>query len=364
MTLTPSSVEDVCAALRENECVIPHGRMTKTPMMATDLQGIRIDMTGLSGVSEYEPGEFTFSAYSGTPLREIDELLRAHGQYMPFDPPLMDTGATLGGTVAAGLSGSGQFRYGGVRDFIIGVTFVSGSGKVINGGGKVVKNAAGFDLPKLLVGSMGRLGIIAGLTFKVFPRPGEMQTLRIQCNDFEDTILVLSKMCRLPYDIEAIDIEPPGVLLVRLGGDPAGLARHVSRVATETGRPHDVLRGDEDDKIWSEQREFGWVPEGFDLIKVPTTLGRIKGLEESCAHAGLPRRYAAGGNVAWIACPEEADFKMFENIGVSGLRVLGRSSGGGASPCVGRPRKGSARFASAVKRAFDPDKRLAPLILT
>src|SRR5690606_8123830 len=89
-----------------------------------------------------------------------------------------ERGATLGGTVAAGLSGPGRFRYGGVRDFLLGVRLVNGQGEVVRGGGKVVKNAAGFDIPKLLVGSLGRFGVIVELTFKVFPQPEHATTLK------------------------------------------------------------------------------------------------------------------------------------------------------------------------------------------
>src|SRR4029450_4463398 len=90
--------------------------------------------------------------------------LAARGQSLRCDPFLLDAGATLGGTVAAGLSGPGRFRYGGLRDFILGVRFVDGLGRLMHMGGKVVKNAAGFDLPKFLVGSLGRFGVLAELT--------------------------------------------------------------------------------------------------------------------------------------------------------------------------------------------------------
>ena len=131
-----------------------------------------LDLSRLSGVLEYEPGEFTFTALAGTPLASVDSLLAEHGQYLPFDPPLAERGATLGGTVAAGLSGPGRYRYGGVRDFILGVRFVDGAGALVRGGGKVVKNAAGFDLPKLMVGSLGQLGVLVELTLQSLPAAG------------------------------------------------------------------------------------------------------------------------------------------------------------------------------------------------
>ncbi len=135
-----------------------------------------LDLRGLRGIVEYEPQEYTFTAY-GTPLAEVNDLLAANGQYLPSTPFV--EGATLGGTVASGLSGSGRLRYGGVRDFILGVRFVDGPGSAtVQGGGKVV-NAAGFDFPKLLTGSIGRLGVIVEVSFKVLPAPPAYRSLLV-----------------------------------------------------------------------------------------------------------------------------------------------------------------------------------------
>src|SRR5207249_11250784 len=147
---------------------------------------------GLRGISEYDPSECTFAALAGTPVREIAAALAERGQYLPFDPVLSEAGATLGGTVAAGLSGPGRFRFGGLRDFILGVRFVDGAGRLLRMGGKVVKNAAGFDLPKFFVGSLGRFGVLAEMTFKVFPRPASALTLRLAANGSEATARMLT----------------------------------------------------------------------------------------------------------------------------------------------------------------------------
>ena len=99
---------------------------------------------------------------------------------MPCEALFAEAGATLGGTVAAATSGPGRLRFGGVRDFLLGVRFVTGDGRVVFGGGKVVKNAAGFDLPKLMVGGLGRFGVLTELTFKVFPKPEKFASLAIE----------------------------------------------------------------------------------------------------------------------------------------------------------------------------------------
>ncbi len=159
-TVQPVTVAEVQEAVRSFERIALRGGGTK-PGLAAAVDGVTVlDMRGLSGIVEYEPDEFVFTALAGTPVAEVAALLAEHGQYLPFDPPFVDAGATLGGATAAGLSGPRRYRYGGVRDFVIGVRFVDGRGDVVRGGGKVVKNAAGFDLPKLMAGSLGRLGAL------------------------------------------------------------------------------------------------------------------------------------------------------------------------------------------------------------
>ena len=164
-----------------------------------------VDLSTLQGVVDYQPDEYTFTARAGTPVAEIAAMLAEKGQYLPFDPPLGDRGATLGGTVAAGLSGAGRFRYGGIRDFLIGIRFVDGQGQEIRGGGAVVKNAAGFDFPKLFVGSLGRLGILTELTFKVFPQPPAFATVTADFGTLSDLLAALDAVTRSAIDLHAVD---------------------------------------------------------------------------------------------------------------------------------------------------------------
>ena len=128
-----------------------------------------LDTTGLTGIIDYSPDECVLTARAGTPSPRSAPCSPRMGQYLPFDPPLVDAVPRIGGTSPAGLSGSGRYRYGGVRDFLIGTRVVDGEGRLIRSGGKVVKNAAGFLLHHGMVGSLGRFGVITELTFKVFP---------------------------------------------------------------------------------------------------------------------------------------------------------------------------------------------------
>ena len=139
-------------------------------------------------------------------------MLAEHGQYLPFDPLLAEAGATLGGTVAAGANGPGRYRYGGLRDFILGVRYVDGEGQIVYAGGKVVKNAAGFDIPKFMVGSLGQFGALVEMTFKVFPKPEAYATLRLECASVVDGANAIIRLTGQPLDLDA----------VRPGGDGDG----------------------------------------------------------------------------------------------------------------------------------------------
>jgi glycolate oxidase FAD binding subunit len=140
-SLQPATIEELAEAVRSSPCVLPVGGGTK-PRLSGAAAAAPLSLAGLNRILEYDPSEFTFTAQGGTPLRDIGAALAERGQHLPFDLVLAGAGATLGGTVAAGLSGSGRLRFGGLRDFILAVRFVDGSGRVLRMGGKVVKNAA------------------------------------------------------------------------------------------------------------------------------------------------------------------------------------------------------------------------------
>src|SRR3954447_2992182 len=188
--LAPESLAELVDAVRSTPRLLAVGAGTKPRLSAVD--GVKLTTAGLRGISEYDPSEFTFTAAAGTPVREIVAALAERGQYLPFDPMLCDAGATLGGTVASGLSGPGRFRFGGVRDFILGIRFVDGAGRLLHMGGKVVKNAAGFDLPKFFCGSLGRFGLLVEATFKVFPQPSARLTLLLEAADGDAAVKTMT----------------------------------------------------------------------------------------------------------------------------------------------------------------------------
>lgn len=171
-------------AAAQNLVVVPAGGFT---CMAAGGTPERIDIllrtTRLTGVAHYDPGDLTIGIGAGCTLDALDKLLAPHNQFLPLDIPHREH-ATVGGVLAAASHGPLKHGYGGVRDFCIGIKFVAGDGKLVKAGGRVVKNVAGYDLMKLMIGSYGSLGVIVEANFKVFPRPGVRNLTRTYVLEF------------------------------------------------------------------------------------------------------------------------------------------------------------------------------------
>jgi len=352
---SPASASEVQELVQSLPKVLPQGGQSKPPLLqSTDNTVARLDMCKLTGISEYEPGEYTFTAFAGTPLAGIAAALAENGQYMPFDPPLIGQGATLGGTIAAGISSSRRYRYGGLRDFILGVQIVDGQGRLIRGGGKVVKNAAGFDLPKLMVGSLGRLGILISASFKVFPAPLTTASLSASFQDLSQALAAMARLMSGPFDLEALDLLPQGngavTLLARVGGPADVLATRLDRLRSVAGAGDPVL---DDEQIWAGANDFGWLDQGCLLVKVPTTARTLPGLDSALQSTGISRRYAVGGNLAWIAWRGAVQecHQLLNNLGLSGLVLRGESQ----RALIGKPLENT--FLNRVRVALDPAHR-------
>lgn len=341
MTMAPTSIDDLVEAVRATPRLLAMGAGTKPRLSAVHVP--KLSMTGLTGIVEYDPGEFTFTALAGTPVREIAEALAARGQYLPFDPLLLEAGSTLGGTVASGLSGPGRFRFGGVRDFILGVRFVDGMGRLLRLGGKVVKNAAGFDLPKFFVGSLGRFGVLAEMTFKVFPRAPWSRTLKLTLDSPEAAARVLTEAANTRWEADAIELMPDGrTVLVRLT-TPDAVAREVL-----DRWPGMELSAEDALAAWAEIREFRWAHAEGVLIKAPLTPDRVVAFR-----GGLPKEarlhVSGGGNVAYVSLPEAG-----ERFDWAGLTLRG-------SGPLWHGRTQRPQILQAVKEALDPEQRFPSL---
>ncbi len=351
--LEPRTVEEVVEAVRSCPQVVPVGGGTKSAA-TTGVAGFApLRLGGLAGILEYDPAEYTFTALAGTPLRAVAAELARHGQYLPFDPPFGAAGATLGGTVATGVSGPGRQRYGGVRDFILGLRFVSGLGELVRGGGKVVKNAAGFDLPKLMVGSLGRLGVMVELTFKVFPEPRAYATLRADLPSLDAALIAIGRLNGSPFDLEGLELDPAGTLWLRLGGAAGTFDDRLDQLERHLGASGQRFTGEGEGAFWS-----GRVPLATDasrdlLVKVPVTLAAIPGLDAALAAAGATRQYGAGAHVAWVGWPrpaEELD-RLLQTHGLAGMVLTGPA----VQPLLGRVR--GEGFRRRIKAALDPAGR-------
>jgi glycolate oxidase FAD binding subunit len=348
--IAPSTATEVAEAVRSAPRVLAVGARTKPRLSEVSPDVTLLSTQRLSGLIEYEPDEYTFTALAGTPMAELAAALAAKGQYLPFDPLLVAAGATLGGTVAAGLSGPGRFRFGGVRDFILGVRFVDGSGRLLRLGGKVVKNAAGFDLPKFFIGSLGRYGVLVELTFKVFPRPASALTLRLPVADSTAAVSLLTAASNSRWEPDAIDLLPTGdAVALRLAG-PAEALTVLSREILSRW-PGEIVSDDAADALWADLREFGWAHPGNTLHKLALTPAELPGLVAAARALAGRIHVSAGGNVAFVSLPTGADPAK---LGLPALTLRGACPlWHGASPLPS--------IAAAVKTALDPQNRFPGL---
>jgi glycolate oxidase FAD binding subunit len=301
--MKPTSVDELVDCVRAVPHAIPVGAGTKARLSAVPDEFARIALTGLSGIVEYEPSEFVFTARAGTPVRELKAALAERGQYLPFDPMLAGAGSTLGGSVAAGLSGPGRWRYGSLRDFILGVRFVDGEGRLLRLGGKVVKNAAGFDLPKFFVGSAGRFGVLAEISFKVFPRPVATRTLRLAAEDDATKRRILTAAAGARWELDALDaaVAEPAVY-ARLGGPPEAIAAIGAEVLQRF--PGEVMPEEEAGARWRAVVEFEWAPPGGTLAKVALTPELVPEFSAWVRQQPEAQGWvSAGGNVGYVGVP-------------------------------------------------------------
>lgn len=350
--LSPANLNELRALFAGEQCLLPVGNQTKPPLSACQ-EATLVSLRRMRGIIEYEPSEFTFTARAGTPVAEIEAALVESGQYLPFDPLLVDAGATIGGTVAAGLSGPGRFRYGGVRDFFLGVQFISGDGNVINAGGKVVKNAAGFDIPKFLVGSLGRFGMMTELTFKVFPRPIATRTLRVDCGAHRQAIERIAKAACSRWELDAIDYRPDQQsLFLRLAGSQQ-VNESISREIRSTWG-EDVSDGELHDPFWRSIRELNWSQSVSPVVvKVPATAAQFPALYDSlAADDRVSCHWSVAGSVLWISLDTSEQLSsldaQLQSLVMAGLVVRGDCD----APQIGTWPTNDMQ--AAVKAAMDP----------
>lgn len=171
--------ERVLVARAERTPLRLHGARTKD-FYGESTSGEPLDVSGYRGIIDYEPSELVLTARCGTPLSRIEAELAERGQFLGFEPPRPGGDPTLGGIIATGLSGPRRMQVGAARDFVLGATLLAGDGELLKFGGQVMKNVAGFDVSRLLCGSLGIFGIITQVSIKVLPKPRAEETLRLE----------------------------------------------------------------------------------------------------------------------------------------------------------------------------------------
>jgi glycolate oxidase FAD binding subunit len=198
-------------------------------------QGQALDVTPLQGISAYEPSELVVTVRAGTPLAELEAALADKGQHLAFEPPRFGAASTVGGMVAAGLSGPSRATAGGVRDHVLGATLINGRGEPLTFGGQVMKNVAGYDVSRALAGSMGTLGVIAEVSLKVLPMPVASATLRF-AREQAAALAQMHAWGGQPLPITATAWWE-GMLVVRLAGARAAVASAQQQLGGEAIEP-------------------------------------------------------------------------------------------------------------------------------
>jgi glycolate oxidase FAD binding subunit len=203
------------------------------------LEGDVLDTRAYSGVVEYEPTELVITVKAGTPLADVEQAVAERNQTLAFDPPGFGQGATIGGVVSAGLSGPRRQSAGAVRDFVLGVRIVDGRGDDLRFGGQVMKNVAGFDVSRLVAGSLGTLGLLTEVSLKVLPVPVADETIRLEMPQ-DKAIETLNKWGGKPLPIVA-SCHENDALTVRLAGAAAAVASARAKLGGERVSDADIF---------------------------------------------------------------------------------------------------------------------------
>lgn len=298
-------IERIRAAHADDTPLIIQGGGSKTFYGSAD-EGEVLSTRKLTGVIDYQPKELVLTARAGTPLDEIEALLGAENQMLAFEPPHFDGAPTLGGAIAAGLSGPRRPYAGAARDFVLGVRLVDGTGQPLRFGGQVIKNVAGYDVSRLMVGALGTLGVLTEVSLKVLPKPAAEVSLQFELDE-ATAIRRMNEWAGQPLPLSATSWHA-GLLTVRLSG--AASAVH----AAQARLGGDVLK--DGSAFWQRLRDqatpfFDKRPLWRLAVK-PTT---------PPLNLGYAQWIEWGGAVRWLASEQPP----------AALRAMAKTAGGHAT---------------------------------
>ena len=300
-------------------------------------RGEILDTRAYAGIAAYEPTELVVTARCGTLLSDLEKILEANGQCLAFEPPHFGPDATVGGCIAAGLSGPRRAAAGALRDFVLGLKLVDGRGQALSFGGQVMKNVAGYDVSRLIAGSLGTLGLVAEVSLKLAPKPAAQTTLRVE-RPQERALEAMNRWAGQPLPISATawcDDE----LTVRLSGSAAGVRAAAAKIGG------DVL----EEEFWLAIREqsaaFFAGPEPLWRLAVPSTSPPI-------AIAGR-QLVEWGGGLRWLKSAENPKTIREAAKRLGGHATLFRAADK-ASGCFSALDPVLMRVHRELKAAFDP----------
>ncbi len=342
-----SFIDDLCERIRDhaarNAPLRIRGGGSKD-FYGEQTLGETLEVSAYSGIVAYEPKELVLTVRAGTRLSEVERELASQRQMLPFEPPHFGEAATIGGAVAAGLSGPRRPYAGAVRDFVLGTRIVNGKGEDLSFGGRVIKNVAGYDISRLMAGSLGTLGVITEISFKVLPRPVTEATLAFEMDEAGATEQV-NRWAGMPLPLSGTAWEA-GRLRVRLSGAETAVAAAKAKMGGEA-----IDAGD----YWYQLRE-----QRLPFFSGDRPLWRVS-VPQASEPMALP--YAPlvewGGGLRWLSGDVDPLTVRSTAERAGGHATLFR--GGDRSIGVFHPLKAPiAKIHKRLKEAFDPAGILNP----
>lgn len=372
----PASTAELCEiiadAAGERRPVELRGGGSKATIGSPAREATIIEMGGFSGVIDYDPGELVLTVGAGTPLVAVQALVAKEGQMLacePFDHgPLLGIASgktTIGGIVAAGVSGSRRLSAGAVRDHLLGFEAVSGRGEAFVGGGRVVKNVTGYDLPKLMAGSWGRLAALTSVTLKVLPRPRMQATMVAHGLDDEEAVQAMARALASPADVSAAAHLPHlGLTALRLEGFEPSVAARAEILRKILGSEAELLANGDDCAVWDALVRLEALDGQDPLWRVSVAPSRGPGVYRALEPLGAQRLYDWAGGLVWLTLPAEADQQAVRRAAneAGGHATLIRASEELRSriPALHPEEPAVAALSARVRAGFDPAGILSP----
>lgn len=366
--LTPASeteLSEIVAAARGPLRVVGGG----TRPVGRPVAGEVLSVAGLSGIDLYEPGALTIVARAGTPLAAVEAALAAEGQRLPFEPMdhrgLLGTVGepTIGGVVAANVSGPRRIQAGACRDSLIGVRFVDGAGTIVKNGGRVMKNVTGYDLVKLMAGSWGTLGVLTEVAFKVLPAPEAAATIALHGLSDLQAVEAMATALGSPFEVTgAAHLPGEGRTLLRIEGFAESVAYRAGRLAGLLA-PFGTAAVEDDAarvaETWRGVRDVAaFAGRGGDVWRLSVTPSDGPGI---AARTGGEVIYDWGGGLVWALVPEGTDLRARLGAFAGHATLIRASEATRARIAPFQPEPAPlARLSRGLREKFDPRGILNP----